>query len=132
MELSRTCALRGVVRNWDAVAVAAFLKPFFDWADAHKINRNRLLLGEFGCWRRLPGCADYLKDVQAAVAAAHIHQAFYSWRDDSGDAMNYELGSGPAPAGYLDSSTISNPDVPSPTNSMTTILRAGLTKMREQ
>lgn len=114
----------GVMRDWDGAALAAFLKPLIDWADTHGVARNRLLLGEFGCWRRLPGCAAYLNDIIAAANAAHIHWAFYSWREDAWDAMDYELGSGPTPPGFYD--TARKTDIDRSPNTMTEALQTGL------
>jgi len=115
---------------WDGAAIAGLFQPFLAWADSHRIAHDRLLLGEFGCWRRGEGCADYLRDVLAAANAARMHWAFYSFREDGWDVMDYELGTGPTPPGYWASPLGgSNPAMPHPANPMSDVLRAALAKM---
>lgn len=124
-----TVTIWGQQRELNAATTAAAMQPFFDWADAHHIAHNRLLLGEFGCWRQLEGCAAYLKDVLAVAEAQNIHWAFYSWREDGWDAMDYELGSGPTPKGFWDNPLGgSDPNLPRPHNAMSDLLRAALAK----
>lgn len=78
--------------NWDAARVASYLKLPVDWADAHGVPRNRMVAAEFGCMRRLAFCTQYLEDVLTPLSAAKLHWAFYSFREDSRDGMDYELG----------------------------------------
>ncbi len=119
----------GKMRDWNAEALAAHLRPFIDWADAHRIGHDRLLLGEFGCDRRVDGCADYLRDVIAAAEAVRIHWAFYAFREDGWDAMDYELGSGPTPSGYWESVNRSvDPNLPRHPNPLSQVLRDALNR----
>jgi hypothetical protein len=55
---------------------------------------------EFGCDRQARGARDYLADLVAALNGRGWHWAFYSFREDSWDRMDYELGTGPAGAAY--------------------------------
>lgn len=113
---------------WDAARVARHQQPIYDWADRQGVPRNRIILGEFGCDRRVPGCAAYLTDVMAAAEAGGAHWAFYSFREDVWDSMDYELGDGPTPAGfYWEGRTR---DVPRPVNPMSDALKAGLARGR--
>ena len=50
--------------------------------------------------RRWPSCPEYLEDVVSTLEANRLHWAFYAFREDEWDGMDYELGSGPMPAGY--------------------------------
>ncbi len=109
---------------WDAARVAAHQQPMIDWADQNGIARNRLVLSEFGCDRRVPGCADYLTDVIAAAEASRIHWAFYSFREDDWDGMDYELGNGPTPPGFYDDAL--RPSLPRPDNPMSEMMRKAL------
>jgi len=119
----------GKMRNWDAAALAAWFTPFLDWADTHGVARDRLLLGEFGCDRRVEGCAAYLRDVIAVAEAAHIHWAFYAFREDGWDAMDYELGTGPTPKGYWEAVERGvDPDPPRFVNPLSEVLRKALQK----
>jgi hypothetical protein len=88
---------------WNADRVDAYLAQPIAWADAHHIPRNRMVAAEFGCIRRLPFCPTYLEDVLTVLDKAQVHWAFYSFREDAWDAMDYELGAGPVPASYWDS-----------------------------
>ncbi|AIY39461.1 glycosyl hydrolase [Collimonas arenae] len=86
--------------KWDAARVAAYLQLPLDWAGKHGVPANRLVAGEFGCMRRLPGCRQYLDNVLTVLDDARVHWAFYSFREDSWDGMDYELGSAKVPWAY--------------------------------
>jgi hypothetical protein len=109
---------------WDAARIAAHQQPMIDWADQNGVARDRIVLAEFGCDRRVSGCAAYLNDVIAAAEANRIHWAFYAFREDGWDALDYELGTGPTPPGFYDDAR--RRDVPRPPNPMTDALRRGL------
>ena len=114
----------GQEESWDAARIAAHLQPMLDWSDSEGLSRDRILLGEFGCDRRVPGCAAYLGDVISSAEAAGIHWAFYAFREDVWDAMDYELGDGPTPNGFY--SEGGNGDVPRAANPMSETLRRAL------
>lgn len=78
---------------WNRERVTAYLKLPVDWADSHNVPRNRMVAGEFGCMRRWEGCQTYLEDVLTSLDDSKLHWAFYSFREDSWDGMDYELGS---------------------------------------
>lgn len=89
----------GGMAQWDAARVAAYLQRPVDWANANGVARNRLVAGEFGCMRRWADCPRYLEDVLSVINDRFdLHWAFYSFREDVWDGMNYELGTGPAGA----------------------------------
>lgn len=90
----------GQVQPWDAQRVADYLRRPLDWAQAMKLSRSRLVVGEFGCMRRLPGCRQYLDDVLRVLDQQQLHWAFYSFREDSWDGMDYELGTAKVPWRY--------------------------------
>lgn len=85
----------GTPGQWDASRVAAYLGQPIAWADAHGAPRNRMVAAEFGCMRRLPFCPVYLEDVLAVLEDARVHWAFYAFREDAWDGMDYELGTAP-------------------------------------
>ncbi len=97
-----TTEWQGRKQRWDSARVAQYLAQPVAWADAHGIPHNRLVTAEFGCIRRLPFCPAYLEDVLTTLDAAKVHWAFYSFREDAWDAMDYELGPGVPPPGYWD------------------------------
>lgn len=50
--------------------------------------------------RRWPDCATYLTDVLDALQARGGHWAFYAFREDEWDGMDYELPPGLAPGRF--------------------------------
>ncbi|MBC3434908.1 cellulase family glycosylhydrolase [Pseudomonas sp. BW16M2] len=100
----------GQTRQWDAEQVARYLQQPVDWADSIKLPRSRLVVGEFGCMRRLPGCRQYLEDVLTVLDRQQLHWAFYSFREDSWDGMDYELGSAKVPWRYWQAIENAAPD----------------------
>ena len=77
---------------WDSSRVDTYLNMTVEWARSRGIPVNRLVAGEFGCVRKMNDCAAYLNDVITAFDRNALHWAFYSFREDAWDAMNYELG----------------------------------------
>lgn len=90
----------GQDEQWDGQRVAQYLEQPLAWLAAMKVPRTRLVVGEFGCMRRLPGCPQYLEDVLKVLDHNQLHWAFYSFREDSWDGMDYELGSAKVPWRY--------------------------------
>ena len=80
----------GEVR-WDSEVVAAHVGAAFDWAGAHGVPPTRVVAAEFGCMRRWPDCGTYLGDVIDAVERRGGHWAFYAFREDEWEGMDYEL-----------------------------------------
>ncbi|AMB81194.1 glycosyl hydrolase [Pseudomonas fragi] len=98
------------MQKWDSNRVRSYLQLPLDWAAQHAIPANRMVAGEFGCMRKLPGCQQYLEDVLSALEAARVHWAFYSFREDSWDGMDYELGSANVPWAYWKAAEDGQPD----------------------
>jgi len=90
----------GQTQQWDGQRVARYLRQPLDWAETMKVPRERLVVAEFGCMRRLPGCRQYLEDVLGMLGHSRLHWAFYSFREDNWDGMDYELGSAKVPWRY--------------------------------
>ncbi|HFF6216767.1 MULTISPECIES: cellulase family glycosylhydrolase [Stenotrophomonas] len=86
--------------RWDAARVQAYLQQPMNWARTHGIGANRMVIGEFGCMRRWPDCARYLRDVLAVAEQQRVHWAFYAFREDGWDGMDYELGDTALPGSY--------------------------------
>ncbi|MEN4128688.1 cellulase family glycosylhydrolase [Serratia marcescens] len=95
---------------WDAQRVAKHLQQPFIWAQQHNIPKNRMVAGEFGCIRMLPGCRQYLEDVLTVLDRERAHWAFYSFREDNWDAMDYELGKKKVPWAYWQAMEKNKPD----------------------
>ena len=81
----------GASLSWDRAAVAAHIDLAFDWAKAQGLPPTRIVAGEFGCMRLWADCGAYLGDVMDAIDARGGHWAFYSFREDVWDGMDYEL-----------------------------------------
>lgn len=90
----------GALQHWDSASVAQYLQQPVAWVDAMQLPRTRLVVGEFGCMRRLPGCAQYLEDVLQVLDREKLHWAFYSFREDAWEGMDYELGTAKVPWRY--------------------------------
>jgi hypothetical protein len=86
--------------QWSAQRVADYLQKPVDWARKHQVPMSRMVAGEFGCVRSWPDCPRYLEDVLTALEADGVHWAFYAFREDAWDAMDYELGAGKLPWQY--------------------------------
>ncbi|QND52476.1 glycoside hydrolase family 5 protein [Phyllobacterium sp. 628] len=100
----------GSTVNWNARKVADYLAQPVDWAKAHSIPLNRMVAGEFGCMRMLAGCKTYLDDVLTVLDKDQLHWAFYSFREDSWDGMDYVLGSQKVNWKYWEAIDANEPD----------------------
>ena len=78
---------------WDRETMRDFLAPIRDWQARHQIAANRILLGEFGVYRKNEGAETYLADIIHLANEEGWHWAFYGFRESSWDGMDYELGS---------------------------------------
>lgn len=90
---------RGSVRypsaGLDRGSLAGMLAPIAEWQERHGIPSRQVFAAEFGCHRTLPGAAEWLADVASLIDERGWHRAFYSFREDEWDGMNYELGAEP-------------------------------------
>jgi len=83
--------LGGEKVKWDKTVMQRFLAGPFDWAAAHGVSPNRMVAGEYGCVRVWRDCGAYLSDVLDILNSHGAHWAFYSFREDVWEAMDYEL-----------------------------------------
>jgi hypothetical protein len=84
-------------RRWEKGALDKRLEPVADWARRHRIPASRIVAGEIGCDRLVPGARDYLFDLVGSLNRRGWHWAFYSFREDTWARMDYERG--PTPGG---------------------------------
>lgn len=80
--------------------IAARFEKVAEWSARNHIAPNRIFIGEIGCGRQIPGAAEYLADVVQIVNAGRWHWAFYGYREDAWEGMDYELGTEKVPAKY--------------------------------
>lgn len=78
--------------NWNKTALIEFLGPISKWQQHHGISSSQILVGEFGCDRTAKGAETYLTHLIEIFNANNWHWAFYSFREDCWDSMDYELG----------------------------------------
>jgi hypothetical protein len=90
----------GKQEKWNGERVANYLQQPFSWAKQRGVAENRMVAGEFGCMRQLAGCRQYLEDVLRVMDKTQAHWAFYSFREDAWDGMDYELGKSKVPWSY--------------------------------
>lgn len=78
--------------SWNSETLEQFLQPVLSWQKEYKIPASRVLVGEFGCDRTSKGAEKYLSNLIDIFNANRWHWAFYSFREDCWDSMDYELG----------------------------------------
>lgn len=86
--------------EWNRAYMTSFLKPVRDWQARWHIPAGRILVGEVGVCRLNKGAARYLDDALTVFSEQGWHWAFYSFREDNWDLMDYELGTAKATAAY--------------------------------
>lgn len=84
----------GADQAWNKQRLNDYLEPMLRWAKQYQIPTNRIVAGEFGCYRRNSGCAEYLGDLIDIFNQKQFHWAFYSFREDEWDGFDYEVGTG--------------------------------------
>jgi hypothetical protein len=78
--------------HWDAEKLKKYMKAVNNFQKKHNISANRIMVGEFGCYRKQNGVNQYLGDLINIFKENKWHWAFYSFREDEWDGMDYELG----------------------------------------
>lgn len=77
--------------RWDRKQVADHISLPFEWAKKNNLSTGRVVMSEFGCMRLWLDCSVYLTDVMDAADEYRAHRAFYAFREDEWDGMDYEL-----------------------------------------
>lgn len=113
--------------RWDKPRIRWHVTRVHEWATKHRIAANRIFVGEFGCDRRVPGVAQYLRDSIEVFNEFGWHWAFYAFRENEWDALDYELGDGPLGWGYWQAKEQGqNPPLPRKDNPIWQVLQQGL------
>jgi len=86
--------------EWNRARMTSFLKPVLDCQTRWRIPAKRILVGEVGVCRLNEGAAQYLDDALTVFSEQGWHWAFYSFREDNWDLMDYELGTTKPTAAY--------------------------------
>lgn len=87
-------------RRFDASAIEEFFEPVRQWSQRFEVPASRIFAAEFGCDRTVRGAARYLQDLIRVFNQEGWHWAFYSFREDTWESMDYELGVGRPGAAY--------------------------------
>lgn len=79
-------------KQWTTADLRRCIRPVIEWAKRYNIPPEAIVVGEFGCDRRVGGAREYLSDLVAIFNEHRWHWAFYSYRSPDWDGMDYELG----------------------------------------
>jgi endoglucanase len=86
----------------DRATLDALMNPVREWQKKNAVSSTRIWLSEFGVPRTKTGAKEWLADVVDIARKEQWHWSFYSFREDTWDAMDYELGDKPLGAAYWD------------------------------
>ncbi|MGI4775521.1 MAG: glycoside hydrolase family 5 protein, partial [Janthinobacterium lividum] len=87
-------------KQWDQKALKEYMIEIIEFQKIHNIESNKILVGEFGGHRTSSGLEKYFKDLMTIFNQENWHFAFYAFREDGWDGMDYELGAKKLPWGY--------------------------------
>ncbi len=89
----------GIIKNkhWDQQILINYLQEVVNFQKRNNIDSNRILVGEFGGHRKTKGLEIYFKDLISIFKQNNWHYAFYAFREDTWDGMDYELGNNKIP-----------------------------------
>jgi aryl-phospho-beta-D-glucosidase BglC (GH1 family) len=117
----------GPGEKWERNALAKMMDPVGEWATKHGVPTNHIVAAEFGCDRAAPGAREYLEDVVTTLNERGWHWAFYSFREDVWDRMDYEVGPGGLGAAYWEAvDRGETPERPRGDNPLWRVLQDGL------
>jgi endoglucanase len=85
----------GIIVNkyWNKKELELYMQNVIKFQQKHNIPNNKILVGEFGAHRTTKGIENYFSDLIDIFNKNKWHYAFYSFREDNWDGMDYELGS---------------------------------------
>jgi hypothetical protein len=87
-------------KEWNKDSLKDYLKHVIQFQKINNIPSNRILVGEFGGHRTSKGLPQYFEDLINIFEENHWHYAFYAFREDTWDGMDYELGDKKLPGRY--------------------------------
>ncbi len=112
---------------WNLVQMRSAMAPVMAWQKKHEVPSSRIWLEEFGVPRTKPGAATWLRDVLTVALEQGWHWAIYSFREDTWDAMDYELGDRPPGPEYWKAiDRGEKPVLPRRTNALWKVIEASL------
>lgn len=87
-------------KHWDKSTLKEYMEDISRFQKTNNIPNNRILVGEFGGHRSSRGLPHYFKDLIDIFTEKDWHFAFYAFREDTWDGMDYELGDQKLPWSY--------------------------------
>lgn len=85
---------------WNKDALYQHMKEVIAFQKKYAIPSHRIMVGEFGGHRLSRGLKLYFKDLISIFKQEGWHTAFYAFREDTWDGMDYELGTQKLPYAY--------------------------------
>lgn len=89
-----------VSKAWNKEALKEYMQPVINFQRRYNIPSDKILVGEFGGNRKSVGLDKYFQDLISIFNANGWHYAFYAFREDTWDGMDYELGNSKLPWSY--------------------------------
>lgn len=80
-------------KQWNEKALKEYMSVVNIFQKTYNIAGNKILVGEFGGHRASLGLEKYFQDLIDIFIKERWHFAFYAFREDTWDGMDYELGS---------------------------------------
>lgn len=85
---------------WDYNTLKNYMDAVVSFQRISNVSSNRILVGEFGGHRMSKGLPNYFEELTEIFNENGWHYAFYAFREDTWDGMDYELGSKKMPWSY--------------------------------
>jgi len=92
------CQING--KQWNQKALEEYMSAIIAFRKNHDMPSHNILVGEFGGHRMSPGLEKYFEDLITIFNKEGWHFAFYAFREDVWDGMDYELGAEKLPWSY--------------------------------
>lgn len=92
------CCIQG--NQWDRKALKAYMGAVIEFQKRYHIPNRKIVVGEFGGHRMAAGLEKYFEDLITIFNKQGWHFAFYAFREDTWDGMDYELGNEKLPWSY--------------------------------
>lgn len=87
-------------KQWGKQELKDYMSSVATFQKKNHVARHKILVGEFGGHRTSPGLEKYFEDLISIFNKERWHFAFYAFREDVWDGMDYELGTKKLPWSY--------------------------------
>ncbi len=76
--------------RWDAAQHESMMSPVDEWQRHWKIPAHRILVGEWGVWRKAHGAQAYVADVGNMFNQRGWSWSYYAFRENQWDVVDLE------------------------------------------